>query len=67
MCKNEIKLLVNTSVRWVIVCTNVGTPSSRRNQNPLSWNKVIGNIPIDVDLMGFIILKRRPECFSGLY
>jgi hypothetical protein len=26
----------------------VGTPSSRRNSNPLSWNKAIRNIPLDV-------------------
>jgi hypothetical protein len=31
------------------------TPSSRKNPNPLSWNKAIRNIPLDVDLMRMII------------
>jgi hypothetical protein len=65
MYKNEIKSLVNTFVRWVIACSIVGTPSSRRNSNHLSWNKAIRNIPLDVDLMGLIILKLGPECFSN--
>jgi hypothetical protein len=67
MYKNEIKSLVNTSVHWVITRSIVGTHSSRRNPNPLSWNKTIRNIPLDVDLMGLIILKLVPECFSGIY
>jgi len=45
----------------------VGTLSSRKNPNILSWNKAIRNIPIDVDSMGLIILKLMPECFSGIY
>jgi hypothetical protein len=48
MYKNEIKSLVNTSVRYVIVCSIVGINSSR-NPNSLSFNKVIRNILIDVD------------------
>jgi hypothetical protein len=67
MYKNEIKSLVNSSVRWVIACSFVRTPTSRRNPNPLSWNKAIRNIPLDVDLMGLIILKLGPECFNGIY
>jgi hypothetical protein len=67
MYKNEIKSLVNTFVRWVIICSIVGTFSSRRNLNPLSLNKVIRNILLDIDLMGLIILKFGPECFSGIY
>jgi hypothetical protein len=67
MYKNEIKTLVNTSVRWVIACNIVGTPSSRKNLNLLSWNKEIRNILIDVNLMGLIILKFGLECFSGIY
>jgi hypothetical protein len=62
MYKNVIKSLVNTSERWVIACSIVGTHSSRRNPNPLSWNKAIRNIPFDVNLMGLIILKLGPEC-----
>jgi hypothetical protein len=57
MYKNAIKSLVKTSVHWVIVCSIVGTPSSRRNPNPLSWNKAIRNIPLDVDLVRLIILS----------
>jgi len=45
----------------------VGTPSSRNNPNPLSWNKMIRNISLDVDLMRLIILKLGPECFGGIY
>jgi hypothetical protein len=67
MYKNEIKLLVNSSVRWVIACSIVGTPVSRRNPNLLSWNKEIRNILLDSDLMRMIILKLGPECFSGIY
>jgi hypothetical protein len=67
MYKNEIKSLVLTFVRRVITCSNVGTPSSRRNLNPLSWNKTISNILFDIDLMGMIILKLGPECFNGIY
>jgi hypothetical protein len=67
MYKNEIKSLVNTSVRWVITCSIVIIHFSRRNTNPLSWNKTIRNIPLDVDLMWLIILKLGPECFSGIY
>jgi hypothetical protein len=67
MCKNAIKSLVKTYVRWVIVCSIVGTSSSIRNPNPLSWNKAIRNIPLDVDLMRLIILKLGPECFGGIY
>jgi hypothetical protein len=33
----------------------------------LSLNKVIRNILLDIDLMGLIILKFGPECFSGIY
>jgi hypothetical protein len=36
----------------------VGTPSSRRNPNPFSWNKATRNILLDVDLMEMIILKQ---------
>jgi hypothetical protein len=67
MYKNEIKLLINTFVHWVIACSIVGTHSSRRNPNPLSWNKAIRNIPFDVDLIGLIILKLELECFNGIY
>lgn len=67
MYKNEINSLVNTFVLWVIAYSIVGTPSSRRNLNPLSWNKAIRNIPFDVDLMRLIILKLGPEYFSGIY
>jgi hypothetical protein len=66
MYENEIKSLVNTSVHWVIACSIVGTHSSRRNPNPLSWNKVIRNISLDVDLMGMIILKLGTKCFGGI-
>jgi hypothetical protein len=66
MYKNEIKSLVNTFVRWVITCNIVGTLSSRRNPNHLSWNKAIRNILIDVDLIRLIILKLGLECFSLL-
>jgi hypothetical protein len=44
------------SMRWVIAYNIVGTPSSRRNPNPLSSNKVIRNISLVVDLIGMIIL-----------
>jgi hypothetical protein len=67
MYKNEIKSLVNTSMHWVIACSIVGTHFSRRNPNPFSWNKAIKNIPLDVDLVGLIILKLGPECFSAIY
>jgi hypothetical protein len=67
MYKNEIKSVVNINVHWVIACSIVGTPSSRRNPNPLSWNKTIRNIHLDVDLMRLIILKLRPEYFNGIY
>jgi len=67
MCEDKIKSLVNTFVRSVIACSIVGTPFSRMNPNPLSWNKVIRNILFDVDLMGMIILKLGPECFGGIY
>jgi hypothetical protein len=74
MYKNKIKSLVNTSVCWVIACSIVGTPSISnpnsslsRNPNPLSWNKAIRNILLDVDLMELIILMLGPECFSGNY
>jgi hypothetical protein len=33
----------------VIACSIVGTHSSRKNPNPLSWNEVIINILLDVD------------------
>jgi hypothetical protein len=66
MYANEIKLLVNTSMCWVIAFSIVGTPS-RRNPNPLSLNKAIRNIPLDVDLIELIILKLEPYCFSGIY
>jgi hypothetical protein len=42
----------------------VGKPSSRWNPNPLSRNKAIRNIPLDIDLMRLIILKLEPECFQ---
>jgi hypothetical protein len=45
----------------------MGTTSSRKNPNPLSWNKAIRNISFDVNLMGLIILKLGPKCFSGIY
>jgi len=67
MYENEIKSLVNTYVYWVIACSIVGIPSSKRNPNPLSWNKAIRNIPLDVDLMGIIILKLELECFNSIY
>jgi hypothetical protein len=75
MYKNKIKSLVNTSVYWVIACSIVGTHSSisnpnsslSRNPNPLSWNKAIRNILLDVDLIELIILMLGPECFSGNY
>jgi hypothetical protein len=67
MYKNMIKSLVKTSVRWVIACSIVETPSSRMNPNLLSWNKAIRNILLDVDLMRLIILKFGPECFGGIY
>jgi hypothetical protein len=66
MYKNEIKSLVNTSIRCVIACSIVRTPS-RRNPNHLSWNKAIRNISLDVDLMRMIILILELECFSGIY
>jgi hypothetical protein len=67
MYENEIKSLVNTFVRWVIACSIIGIPYSRRNSNYLSWNKAIRNIPLDIDLMRMIILKFGLECFSGIY
>jgi hypothetical protein len=67
MYKSEIKSLVNTFVRWVIACSIVGIPSSRRNPNHLSWHKAIRNILFDVDLMRLIILKLEPECLSDIY
>jgi hypothetical protein len=67
MYENEIKSLVNISVPWVLACSIVGIPSSRMNPNPLSRNKAIWNISLDVDLMGMIILKLGPECFSGIF
>jgi hypothetical protein len=54
-------------VRWVIACNIMRTPSSRRNLNPLSWNKAIRNIPLNVDLMRLIILKLEPKCFGVIY
>jgi hypothetical protein len=57
MFKNEIKSVVDISVHWVIACSIVGMLSSRRNPNPLSWNKLIRNIHLYVDLMEVIILK----------
>jgi hypothetical protein len=59
--------MVNIYVHWVIACSIVGTHSSKRNSNPLSWNKVIRNIPLVVDLMRMIILKLGPECFNDIY
>lgn len=53
-------------MHWVIICSIVGTDSSRRNPNPLSWNKAIRNISLDVDLMGLIILKFKLECFNSI-
>jgi hypothetical protein len=68
MYKNEIKSLVNTSVRWVIACSIVGTPSLQEGiQIFCSWNKTIKNIPLDVDLIRLIVLKLGSECFSGIY
>jgi hypothetical protein len=67
MYENEIKLLINNSVHWVIACSIMRTPSLRRNLNHLSWNKAIRNIPLDVDLIRMIILKLGSECFSGIY
>jgi hypothetical protein len=61
------KSLVNTSMNSVIACCIVGTFSSRRNLNPLSWNKAIRDIFIDLDLMGMIIVKLGLECFGGIY
>jgi hypothetical protein len=51
--------MINIFVHRVITCNIVRTLSSRMNPNPLSWSKVIRNIPFDVDLMGMIILKAR--------
>jgi hypothetical protein len=62
-----IKTMVNIFVHWVIALSIVGTPSSKINPNPLSWNKKIRNIPLDVDLMRMIILKLGPKCFNGIY
>jgi len=67
MYKNAIKSLVKTFVLWVVACSIVGTHSSRRNPNPLSWNKAIRNIPLEVDLMWLIILKLGLECIGGIY
>jgi len=67
MYENEIKSLVNTSMRYVIVCNIVETHSSRMNQIILSWNKAIRNIILDVDLMVMIILMLVPEFFSSIY
>jgi hypothetical protein len=67
MYESEIKSVVNISVHWVIACSIVETSSSRRNLNHFSWNKAIMTILLDVDLMGIIILKLGPECFSGIY
>jgi hypothetical protein len=67
MFKNTIKLLVKTFVRWVIAYNIVGTPYSRRNPNPLSWNKAIKNILLNVNLTRLIILKLRHECFARIY
>jgi hypothetical protein len=51
----------------VIACSIVGIYSSRRDPNPLSWNKTIINISLEIDLKGMIILKLGPECFNGIY
>jgi hypothetical protein len=70
MYKSEIKSMANAaniSVRWVIICSIARRFSSRRNQNPLSWNKTTRNISLNVDLIGMIILKFGPECFNGIY
>jgi hypothetical protein len=67
MYESEFKSIVNISVHWMIASSIVGTPSTRRNKNPLSWNKVIRNILINVDLMGMIILKLELECFNRIY
>jgi hypothetical protein len=66
MYENVIKSLVNTFVCWMIACSIVRTPYSRRNPNPLSWNKAIRYIPFDVNLMRMIILKLGLECFNGI-
>jgi hypothetical protein len=67
MYESGIKYLVNIFVHWMITYIIMGTSSSRRNLNHLSWIKVIRNVPFDVDLMRMIILKIMPECFSGIY
>jgi hypothetical protein len=54
-------------IGWSQVALWKRTPSSKRNPNHLSWNKVIRNILIDVNLIELIILKLKPECFSGIY
>jgi hypothetical protein len=59
--------MVNIYVHWMIACSIMGTPSSRMNPNPLSWNKAIRNIPIVLDFMVMIILKLEPECYSEIY
>jgi hypothetical protein len=51
--------MVNISMHWVITYSIVGTCFSIRNPNRLSWNKVIRNIVLDVDLMKMMILKAR--------
>jgi Ca2+/Na+ antiporter len=67
MYESEIKSMVIISRHLVITCSILGTLSSRINPNPLSWNKMMRNISLDVDLMGMIILKLGPECFSDIY
>jgi hypothetical protein len=67
MYKNVINSLVNTSVRWMAPCSIVGRLYSRRNPTPLSWNKKIRNRPINVDLLGIIILKFGHKCFDSIY
>jgi hypothetical protein len=59
--------MANIYVHWVIACSTVGTPFSRRNPNPLSCNKVIRNIPLDVYLMEMIILKLGLKDFRSIY
>jgi hypothetical protein len=67
MYSNEIKSLVNTSVRWVITCSIVGTFFKKESKSFVRKNKAIRNIPLDVDLIRFIILELGPECFGEIY
>ena len=53
-------------MHWMITCSIMGTLSSRMNPNSLSKNKAIIKIFLVLSLMEMIILKLRPNCFSGI-